>query len=217
MSFRRGLDLVWIETGYTPNNVRGRPVWSQVDYGSYTDASVRLMTELANSHDPRQDPPERLPGIAEVTDFLRRHRMLGPNTVHERDVAELHQLRARIRRVFEASDEDAAIAELNGLLAGADVTPWIARTPGGREIFFAPPDAPLARRVTCDAGLGLAMMMTDHPGRLKACAAPGCINVFVDESRNRSRRWCSDRCSGRVNVAASRSRKRATATAPAAR
>ena len=212
MSFRRGLDFVWIETGYTPNNVRGRPVWSQVDYGSYTDASVRLMTELANSHDPRQDPPERLPGIAEVTDFLRRHRMLGPNTVHERDVAELHQLRARIRRVFEASDEAAAIAELNGLLAGADVTPWIARTPGGREIFFAPPDAPLARRVTCDAGLGLAMMMTDHPGRLKACAAPGCINVFVDESRNRSRRWCSDRCSGRVNVAASRSRKRAEAS-----
>ena len=217
MSFRRGLDFVWTETGYTSNNVRGPPVWSQVDYGSYTDASVRLMTELANSHDPRQDPPERLPGIAEVTDFLRRHRMLGPNTVHERDVAELHQLRARIRRVFEASDEAAAIAELNGLLAGAGITPWIARTPAGREIFFAPPDAPLARRVTCDAGLGLAMMMTDHADRLKICAAPDCSNVFVDESRNRSRRWCSDRCSGRVNVAASRSRKRATATAPAAR
>ena len=217
MSFRRGLDFVWTETGYTSNNVKGPPVWSQVDYGSYTDASVRLMTELANSHDPRQDPPERLPGIAEVTDFLRRHRMLGPNTVHERDVAELHQLRARIRRVFEASDEAAAIAELNGLLAGAGITPWIARTPAGREIFFAPPDAPLARRVTCDAGLGLAMMMTDHPGRLKICAAPGCINVFVDESRNRSRRWCSDRCSGRVNVAASRSRKRAAATTSAVR
>jgi len=187
-----------------------------VDYGSYTDASVRLMTELANSYDPRQDPPERLPDTATVTSFLRRHRMLGPNTVGGRDVAELHQLRARIRRVFEASDEAAAIAELNGLLAGAGITPWIARTPAGREIFFAPPDAPLARRVTCDAGLGLAMMMTDHPGRLKICAAPGCINVFVDESRNRSRRWCSDRCSGRVNVAASRSRKRAAGTTPAA-
>ncbi len=183
-----------------------------MDYGSYTDASVRLMVELANSYDPRQHPPERLPDAVAVAGFLRRHRMLGPNTVRQRDVTELHRLRARIRRVFEAGDEAAALAELNGLLAGAGVTPWIARTPAGREIFFAPHDASLARRVTCDAGLGLAMMMTDHADRLKICAAPGCTNVFVDESRNRSRRWCSDRCSGRVNVAASRSRKRAEAS-----
>lgn len=172
------------------------------------------MVELANSYDPRQDPPERLPDIAAATTFLRRHRMLGPNTVRQRDVTELHQLRARIRRVFGAGDEAAAVTELNALLAGAGITPWIAHTPAGREIFFAPPDAPLARRLTCDAGLGLAMMMTDHPGRLKICAAPGCTNVFVDESRNRSRRWCSGRCSGRVNVAASRSRKRADAAGP---
>jgi len=82
--------------------------------------------------------PERLPGTAAVTSFLRRHRMLGPNTVGERDVAELHQLRTRIRRVFAAGGEPAAIAELNALLADAGITPWIARTPAGREIFFAP-------------------------------------------------------------------------------
>jgi predicted RNA-binding Zn ribbon-like protein len=184
-----------------------------VDYGSYTDASVQLMVELANSYDPRNDPPEQLPDAAAVTAFLRRHRMLGPNLVRERDVAELHRLRAHLRRVFEAADETTALTELNGLLADAGITPWIARTPGGREIYFAPQDAPLARRVTCDAGLGLAMMMTDHADRLKICAAPGCTNVFVDESRNRSRRWCSDRCGGRVNVAASRSRKRADISA----
>jgi predicted RNA-binding Zn ribbon-like protein len=170
------------------------------------------MVELANSYDPRQEPPERLPDTAAAISFLRRHRMLGASTVSHRDVTELHDLRARIRRVFEASDEPTALAELNELLAGAGVTPWIARTPAGREIFFAPPDAPLARRVTCDAGLGLAMMMTDHADRLKICAAPGCTNVFVDQSRNRSRRWCSARCSGRINVAASRSRKRAGPT-----
>ena len=61
------------------------------------------------------------------------------------------------------------------------------------------------------------MMMADHADRLKICAAADCANVFVDESRNRSRRWCSERCSGRVNVAAFRSRKRAGPTAPAAR
>jgi predicted RNA-binding Zn ribbon-like protein len=37
--------------------------------------------------------------------------------------------------------------------------------------------------------LGLAMMMTDNPGRLKIGATAGCTIVFVDESSNRSRRW----------------------------
>jgi predicted RNA-binding Zn ribbon-like protein len=179
-----------------------------VDYGSYTDASVRLMIELANSYDARLASPEQLPDVVAVSEFLQRYRMLGPNIVSQRDVIELHQLRARIRGVFEAADEASAIAELNRLLADAGVTPWIKQTPAGREIFFAPPDAPLARRVTCDAGLGLAMMMTDHAERLKICAADDCTNVFVDESRNRSRRWCSDRCSGRANMAAFRSRNR---------
>lgn len=180
-----------------------------MDYGSYTDASVRLMIELANSYDARLASPEQLPDVVAVREFLQRHRMLGPNSVHQRDVRDLQELRARIRRVFEAADEAARIEELNSLLADADVTPWIKQTSAGREIFFAPPDVPLARRVSCDAGLGLAMMMTDHAERLKICAATDCANVFVDESRNRSRRWCSDRCSGRVNVAAFRSRKRA--------
>ena len=61
------------------------------------------------------------------------------------------------------------------------------------------------------------MLIADHADRLKICAAVDCANVFVDESRNRSRRWCSERCSGRVNVAAFRSRKRAGPTAPATR
>jgi predicted RNA-binding Zn ribbon-like protein len=179
-----------------------------VDYGSYTDASVRLMVELANSYDPRQSPPEQLPDVTAVREFLDRHHMLGPNTVRKRDVRELHELRSHIRAVFDAPEEAVRIAELNRLLAHAGVTPWIKSTSAGREIFFAPQKAPLARRVTCDAGLGLAMMMTDHAERLKVCDANDCANVFVDESRNRSRRWCSSRCSGRSNVAAFRSRQR---------
>ena len=137
-----------------------------MDYGSYTDASVRLMVELANTYDRRQQPPEQLPDTAAVTAFLRRHQMLGPNIVRQRDVTELHELRARIRRVFEASSEAVALAELNGVLAGAGIAPWIARTEAGREIFFAPPDAPLARRVACDAHRGPLDICCDRAGRI---------------------------------------------------
>lgn len=38
--------------------------------------------------------------------------------------------------------------------------------------------------------------------------APPCRNAYLDTSTNRSRRYCSDRCATRANVAAYRARKR---------
>jgi predicted RNA-binding Zn ribbon-like protein len=44
--------------------------------------------------------------------------------------------------------------------------------------------------------------------RFGTCADPRCGGVFIDTSRNRSRRYCSDRCASRANVAAHRERQR---------
>jgi predicted RNA-binding Zn ribbon-like protein len=167
------------------------------------------MVDLVNSYDIKRDPAEQLPGPACWQAFLAEHRMLGPNRVHPADVDELKDLRAAIRGVFAADTPKQAIDRLNAILAGAGVRPWIAEhRDGNREVFFAPPEAPLARRVACDAGIGLAMMMTNNAERLKVCAADPCRNVFVDTSRNRSRRWCSPTCAARMNVAAYRARQR---------
>jgi predicted RNA-binding Zn ribbon-like protein len=43
--------------------------------------------------------------------------------------------------------------------------------------------------------------------RLRVCAADDCDDVIVDLSKNHSRRYCSDTCSNRVNVAAFRARR----------
>ncbi len=40
------------------------------------------------------------------------------------------------------------------------------------------------------------------------CRADGCANFFVDQSRNRSRRFCSNTCASRTTVAAYRERRR---------
>ena len=48
--------------------------------------------------------------------------------------------------------------------------------------------------------------------RLGVCDASNCTHVFVDTSPNQSRRYCSDRCSSRANVAAYRARQRAAAS-----
>mgnify|MGYP006209976951 CR=1 FL=1 len=47
--------------------------------------------------------------------------------------------------------------------------------------------------------------------RLGLCSEPRCDNVYVDTSPNQSRRYCSDRCSSRANVAAFRARQKAAA------
>jgi predicted RNA-binding Zn ribbon-like protein len=62
--------------------------------------------------------------------------------------------------------------------------------------------------------LGLANLICDlGPTRLGVCDAAPCSNVYVDTSPNQSRRYCSDRCSSRANVAAYRKRQKAVATA----
>lgn len=181
-----------------------------MELGRYEDASVRLMVELVNSYDHRLVRPEQLGSVAAVEAFLLRHRMLGPNRVEQHDVAALHDLRERIRGVFAAPDETTALQRLNAVLATAGVVPNVQQLPdGGRELFFASAAAPLAARVACDAGIGLAMMMVEHPERLKTCAGTPCRRVFVDKSRNRSRRYCSNACASRSTVAAYRSRQRA--------
>jgi predicted RNA-binding Zn ribbon-like protein len=52
------------------------------------------------------------------------------------------------------------------------------------------------------------LIRTDQLSRLKSCAGEGCDFVFVDLSRNRSRRFCSDGgCGNRAHVAAYRKRR----------
>ncbi len=56
--------------------------------------------------------------------------------------------------------------------------------------------------------MGLAVVLVDHGmERFGVCASSTCEDVFVDSSRNRSRRHCSGTCNTRENVAAYRRRK----------
>ena len=57
---------------------------------------------------------------------------------------------------------------------------------------------------------GLAVVVDSQAtGRLGVCRAEGCDRVYVDVSRNASRRFCSESCLNRTKVAAFRARARA--------
>ena len=79
-------------------------------------------------------------------------------------------------------------------------------------MHVATKSASVAELLVGESLLGLATLVCDlGPTRLGVCAAAPCTNVYVDTSPNQSRRYCSERCSSRANVAAYRARQKAAA------
>ena len=134
----------------------------------------------------------------------------------EQDGIVLREFCADLRPVFEASgsgNTQAVVDGLNDLMARHPITPMISdHDPTNLHIHVANRCASVAELLISEALLGLATLVCDlDPTRLGVCCASPCSNVYVDTSPNQSRRYCSDRCSSRANVAAYRARQRAGA------
>ena len=132
------------------------------------------------------------------------------------DVTSLQAFRAELRPVFEASDVDdvrLVVSSLNDLLARHPVTPMISdHDPDNLHMHVTNRASSVAELLVAEALMGLANLVCDLGAtRLGICSEPRCENVFVDTSPNQSRRYCSDRCSSRANVAAFRARQKAAA------
>jgi hypothetical protein len=136
----------------------------------------------------------------------------------DRDATVLRRFQRELRPVFEASDaEDVAgvIEGLNELMEKHPITPMISdHVPGDLHLHVATRDDSVSQLLIGEGLLGLATLVCDlGPTRMGVCAAANCSCVYVDTSPNQSRRYCSDRCSSRANVAAYRARQKAAATA----
>jgi hypothetical protein len=171
-----------------------------VDFIRYADASAALLnTELAG----RDDLVAHLPG----------RQWLHPQCT-DRDAAALRRFQKELRPVFEASEAEnvpVVITGLNALMEKHPITPMISdHDPADLHLHVATRSATVSELLIGEALLGLATLVCDlGPTRLGVCAEAKCDNVYVDSSPNQSRRYCSDRCSSRANVAAYRARQKA--------
>ena len=132
----------------------------------------------------------------------------------EKDCTALRRFQKELRPVFEASgvgDVQTVIGGLNALMERHPVTPMISdHDIDNLHLHVANRAASVSELLIGEALLGLATLVCDlGPTRLGVCAAERCENVYVDTSPNRSRRYCSERCSSRANVAAYRARQKA--------
>ncbi len=153
--------------------------------------------------------------IGDVSDLVQY--LAGRDWLHEqcrdRDCMLLRKFQRELRPIFEASDRDdvrGVIDGLNELMVRHPITPRIAdHEAADLHLHVATKAASVAELIVGESLLGLATLICDlGPTRLGVCSATPCTNVFVDTSPNQSRRYCSDRCSSRANVAAYRARQR---------
>lgn len=132
----------------------------------------------------------------------------------ERDLKQLRKFQRELRPIFAADGADSAhavVEGLNALMGRHPITPRISdHDPGDLHLHVASRAASVADLLVSESLLGLATLVCDlGPTRLGVCAATKCDHVYVDTSPNHTRRYCSERCSSRANVAAYRARQKA--------
>lgn len=170
--------------------------------------SLTLAVDLVNS---RLGDDESLPDVPALRSFLDEHDTSGSRALSRDDLEEVHALRPRLRAVWRARDMRTAAAVVNGMVAEAGALPQLTDHDGfGWHLHWTAPSARVCSRLAADVGMALAeVLRADGADRLRTCEAPGCEAVFVDLSRNRSRRYCdTGNCGNRMHVAAYRARLR---------
>ena len=167
---------------------------------------VALAVDLLNSWDELDDPPELL-SERWLRRYLEFHGV--PAAVGEGDVETAKELRERLRRGFDAATEEEAVDALNAILRDYGRPPQLERAGGTWRFRYGPGEGAGVEAVAAPAALGLLEAVRDHGlSRFGRCAAAPCRCVFVDRSRNRSRRYCCELCADRANQAAARRRRR---------
>jgi predicted RNA-binding Zn ribbon-like protein len=180
-----------------------------VKLDSYRDAgvfaAVGLVNELAEAPDIRKSN-DTLPTIARIL-------AVDPASVarlEEADRPGFVDLAHRLRRVFDdlqGADVDSAASRLNDLLEEHPAQPHLAKENGRWRLHHHSADTALVPMWTSICAEGMARMIGIDQGRRFGTCEGGCNRVFLDLSKNASRRFCSTTCQNRVKTAAYRLRE----------
>jgi predicted RNA-binding Zn ribbon-like protein len=175
-----------------------------LDYDTYGSTAVELAIDLANADLEPDD------GVAL---FLASHEewfTAGTSLdLGSADVEKAAVTARLVRAVALAESQADVLTRLNELLALARPRPYATDHDGELHLHYARPDAPALEQLTTTVAMGLSQVVVQHGWqRLGVCSAEGCDDVYVDTSRNASRRYCSNTCASRSTVAAYRARQK---------
>ncbi|MFI9509710.1 CGNR zinc finger domain-containing protein [Nocardia sp. NPDC052566] len=118
----------------------------------------------------------------------------------------------QIRQIFgavAAGDTDDAAARINAMITEYHARPeLIRRDDQPWRLHFHSPDASRVSGIAAAVAVGLAFVLSSaHADRIGVCSAANCDRVYLDTSRNGTRRFCSTACQNRSKTAAFRARQ----------
>ncbi len=110
---------------------------------------------------------------------------------------------------MDAPDPATAVDRLDRIIETFEVRPRAVEASGGMwELRYGPPPEEGPGFIGPSAVMGLLQLVVDGEwDRIGRCAGAPCCCVFVDRSKNRSRRYCTQLCADRVNQANARRRR----------
>lgn len=178
-----------------------------MDFSHYTDQPVDLAVALVNT---AQTDGDQLADTEQLESFLAEYKDLWDGAAppaRKTELAEIRRLRKSLREVITAEDDASASGTVNEILDKYGAVPRVSVHSGHPHLHFEPNSASMSSWLGATTAMGLASVIVEHGvERFGWCDSGVCEDVYVDTSRNRSRRHCSNTCSTREAVAAYRKR-----------
>ncbi|HEY0716077.1 MAG TPA: CGNR zinc finger domain-containing protein [Streptosporangiaceae bacterium] len=189
-----------------------------MNFNGHTDAVLAVTVALINTltpgdaHGRLYTPPEGAWRPEAARQALSADGVIRSRPVSVAEADELARVADELRRVIEAvaaGDADRAAAMVNELLVRTGAHPYLERHDGEPwHLHYHSTEERLATGWAAGCTAGLAVVLGGPEWRrLGVCTAPRCDRVYVDTSRNGTRRFCSTTCQNRVKAAGFRERK----------
>ncbi len=170
-----------------------------------TETALAAAAALVNTS---RDVEDQLTTVDQLDELVRTWQWSGPRARDQAELAAVRELRPILARCWSA-DKDTVVEIVNQVLRERRALPQLVKhDQWDYHVHATDPEAPLADRMAVEAAMAMAdVIRLDELGRLRICGGEDCDDVYVDLSKNRSRRFCGPTCGNRANVAAYRARR----------
>ena len=175
-----------------------------------TEQSLRAAAALVNTlPSVGVDGVDRLATQADFDAYLDEYAYTGTFRRDDDELGAVRANRPRLRALWTV-DRAGAVDLVNEMLRDGHALPQLViHDEFDWHIHATEPDAPLSVRMLVESAMAFVdVIRSDQWDRVRICEADDCDAVYVDFSKNGSKRYCdTGNCGNRMNVIAYRRRK----------
>jgi predicted RNA-binding Zn ribbon-like protein len=180
-------------------------------FGNDVRAAFGVITDLMNTSTHRSGGEDHLEEPTALDQLAHRNKLSYAPAHTRAEEVEIRLLRNRLEEFVRNTSVQQRMDLVNSLLVTAGSTPQLSSHAGDEipHFHYTMDDASFSSKLTALAGIGLARLMTtEGEERFRVCEGEGCNKVFIDVSKNASRRYCdSQTCGNRLHAARYRARR----------